>query len=86
MIASPRKEIVIAGVVVMQVSDDDMLDLVTPAGDVLVSVNEFARAALGFVAHTGAFYVRELPGELTDDEKVALIATLVEYRILREGG
>jgi hypothetical protein len=63
-----------------------MIDLLTPAGDVLVSVNEFARDALSFVARTGAFYVRELPGDLTDDEKVALVATLVEYRILRVGG
>jgi hypothetical protein len=66
--------------------EGEMIDLVTPAGDVLVTVNEFARDALAFVAQTGAFYVRELPGELTDDEKIALIATLVEYRILRVGG
>jgi hypothetical protein len=65
---------------------DDMIDLVTTAGDVLMTVNEFARDALAFVARTGAFYVRELPGELDDDEKVALISTLVEYRILRVGG
>jgi hypothetical protein len=64
----------------------EMIDLVTPAGDILVSVNDFAREALTFVAQTGTFYVRELPGELTDDEKVALIATLVEYRVLRVGG
>jgi hypothetical protein len=62
---------------------DEMVELVTPGGDVLVSVNDFASDALRFVADTGAFYVRELPGELTDDEKVALIGTLVEYKILR---
>ena len=66
--------------------EGEMIDLVTPAGDVLVTVNEFGRDALAFVAQTGAFYVRELPGELADDEKIALIATLVEYRILRVGG
>jgi hypothetical protein len=66
--------------------EGEMIDLVTPGGDVLVTVNEFGRDALAFVAQTGAFYVRELPGELTDDEKITLIATLVEYRILRVGG
>ena len=62
---------------------DDMIDLVTATGEVLMTVNELAFDALAFVAQAGAFYVRELPGELTADEKVALIATLVEYRILR---
>ena len=42
-----------------------------------------AADALGFIADTGAFYVRELPGELTDEEKVALIATPIEYKVLR---
>jgi hypothetical protein len=60
-----------------------MVELVTPLGDILVSVNELARDALAFLARTGAFYVRELPGELDDEERVALIATLVQYRLLR---
>ena len=51
-------------------------------GDVLLSVNKIAREALAFVARTGAFYVRELPG-LTNEEQVALIATLVEHKLLR---
>lgn len=63
--------------------EGDMIDLVTPNGEVLMTVNELARDALAFVAQTGTFYVRELPGELTAEEKVALIATLVEYRVLR---
>ncbi len=64
----------------------EMLELVTPTGDVLLSVNEVARDALGFACRTGAFYVRELPGGLTDHEKVALVATLVECRVLRLAG
>ena len=60
-----------------------MVDLLSPRGDVLLTINELARDALAFVAHTGAFYVRELPGDLDDDEKIALIATLVENRLLR---
>lgn len=58
-------------------------ELVTPQGELLVSVNELAREALAFVAETGAFFVRELPGDLDDEEKVALVATLVEYKLLR---
>jgi hypothetical protein len=38
---------------------------------------------MSFIAETGAFYVRELPGGLGDDEKIALIATLVEHKLLR---
>jgi len=64
----------------------DMVDLVTLDGTALMSVNEFATDALEFIARTGAFYVRELPGGLTDDEKVALVSTLIEYRILRAAG
>ena len=64
---------------------DGMIDLVDATGDVLLSVNELAREALAFISQTGAFYVRELPGDLTDEEKVALIATLVKYKLLRVG-
>ena len=66
-------------------SADDMVDLIGRNGRVLFSVNEIARAALRFIAGTGAFYVRELPGDLTDDEKVALIATLIDMKLLRVG-
>ena len=61
----------------------DMIDLLSPTGDVTISVNEIARPALTFVAQTGAFYVRELPGELDNDEKVALVAELVRCGVLR---
>jgi hypothetical protein len=64
----------------------DLVELVTLDGTVLMSINEVALDALAFIARTGAFYVRELPGDLTDDEKVALVAMLVEYRLLRAGG
>lgn len=65
--------------------EDGMIDLVGPAGDVVFSVNHFGRDALGFIAATGVFYVRELPGELNDEEKVALIEALVEARLLKVG-
>jgi hypothetical protein len=66
-------------------STDDMVDLIGRNGRILFSVSEIAREALRFIAGTGAFYVRELPGDLSDDEKVALIATLADMKLLRVG-
>jgi hypothetical protein len=63
--------------------EDGMACLSGPGGRTDVVVNEIAREALEFIAVTGSFFVRELPGALTDDEKVGLVATLVEYRVLR---
>src|SRR5262249_43252936 len=65
--------------------EGEMVDLLNAEGDVLLSINDIARDALAFVAQTGVFYVRELPGNLIDEEKIALIATLVEYKLLRVG-
>jgi hypothetical protein len=66
--------------------DNDMVELLDRNGEVVFAVNLFAREALAFLADTGAFYVRELPGDLDDQEKVALVSTLVEQRLLRLGG
>jgi hypothetical protein len=63
--------------------DADMVELVTESGDAIFAVNDVAAPALGFVAATGAFHVRELPGGLDDEEKVALAATLIECRVLK---
>jgi hypothetical protein len=41
------------------------------------------RDAIDFIASTGAFYVRELPGDLTGEERVATVKALVKYRLLR---
>jgi hypothetical protein len=38
---------------------------------------DIAYDALEFIAQTGAFYVRELPGGLTDKERVALVEALL---------
>ena len=62
---------------------DNMVDLIGRHGQVLLSVNDIAWEALQFVLDTGAFYVRELPGGLTDDERIGLIATLVDMKLLR---
>jgi hypothetical protein len=71
----------------LAVRDDGAdVDLVAPDGHVLLTVNALAREALAFVAATAAFHVRELPGDLTDAEKVALAATLVRCRVLKVAG
>jgi hypothetical protein len=76
-----------AGQLSLRSSDDmdDMVDLIARNGRVLFSVSEIACDALRFIGGTGAFYVRELPGDLKDDEKVALIATLIDMKLLRVG-
>lgn len=61
----------------------DMVELLNSRGESLFAVNDLARDALEFIAQTGAFYVRELPGGLHDDEKIALAAALVECKVLR---
>jgi hypothetical protein len=61
-----------------------LVSLLTQSGEVLVSASELAEDALAFIARTGAFYVREVPG-LDDEEKVALMATLVAHNVLRVG-
>jgi hypothetical protein len=64
-------------------SVDGMVDLIDRDGRALLSVSDVAREALQFIASTGAFYVRELPGDLTEEEKVALVSALVELKVLR---
>jgi len=66
-------------------SADGMVDLVDGRGRTLLSVSAVAENALRFIADTGAFYVREVPGGLTDEEKVALVSALVELRVVRVG-
>lgn len=62
---------------------DDGVELLNADGIPLFAVNDLAREALEFIAGTGAFYVRELPGDLDDEEKVGLAAALVECKVLR---
>ncbi|EUA04091.1 hypothetical protein I547_1591 [Mycobacterium kansasii 824] len=49
----------------------------------VLSVNDMAGAALQFIIAAGAFYVRELPGGLTDDEKIGLAQALVRSGVLK---
>lgn len=62
---------------------DSITELIDDCGTVILSANAIAYDALLFIAQTGAFYVRELPGGLTDDEKVNLIKTLTSWGLLR---
>jgi hypothetical protein len=61
----------------------NVAELTSAQGAVLMAVDAIARDALEFIARTAAFYVRELPGDLTDEEKVGLVSALVEFKLLR---
>jgi hypothetical protein len=63
--------------------EEGTVDVLNAQGEVLLTVSEMARSALEFVTRTPTFFARELPGDLTDEEKVGLVSTLVEYRLLR---
>jgi hypothetical protein len=65
---------------------DDMRDLISPEGETLFAVNDLAAEAMMFLARTAVFYIRELPGQLEDGEKVELARTLVQCRILKVVG
>jgi hypothetical protein len=60
-----------------------MVNLVDKRGVVRLSVSALAESALCFAIGTGSFFARELPGDLTEEEKVALVAMLVSCCILR---
>ncbi len=63
--------------------DDDTVALIDSVGDPVLSVDALALPAMSFIARTGDFCVRDLPGDLTDEEKVALITPLVRSGVLR---
>lgn len=65
------------------VVDDDTVHLIEDTGHIALSVNELASEAMHFIAETQDFYVRELPGGLTADEKVAVITPLIGAGVLR---
>ncbi|MFF0156066.1 glycine-rich domain-containing protein [Streptomyces sp. NPDC005263] len=62
--------------------DEDMIELLNGKGEPIFAVDRIARSALEFITRTGTFFVRELPGDLMDDQKIALVSTLVENKIL----
>lgn len=62
---------------------DGYVALCRTDGTAVLSVNDMACAALQFIIAAGAFYVRELPGGLTDDEKIGLAQALVRSGALK---
>ena len=81
---TPRRRVINDAAGRMRVRiEGELVSLESDAGDVHVSAGPLALAALRFIARTDAFYVRELPGKLTSDEQVVLVATLVERQVLR---
>jgi hypothetical protein len=63
--------------------DGDTVQLIDVTGASVLSVNALALEALDFIAQNRDFYVRELPGGLTDDEKVSVVQPLVRSGVLR---
>lgn len=59
------------------------VDLINASGATVMTVNDLAGPALDFIAGTGVFYVRELLGNLSLDEKTALVKALVSGGLLR---
>lgn len=66
--------------------DDDMVELLNGKGEPVFAVDQVARTALEFIVNTGTFFVREIPGELDDDQRIALVSTLVEQKLLDLAG
>ena len=65
------------------VVDDGTVHLIDDTGHTALSVNVLACEAMSFIAETRDFYVRELPGGLTADEKVGVITPLIRSGVLR---
>ena len=82
-IVPPRRMINDKAGRLMLVRRDRTITLTDHTGAVLISVNDLAYPALNFVTQTSDFYVRELPGTLTDDEKVGLAQALAKSGVLR---
>jgi hypothetical protein len=63
--------------------DDHTAHLTDDSGNTVLTVDELALEALDFIARAPDFYVRELPGDLTAEEKAGVIAPLVRLGVLR---
>ncbi|WP_319430535.1 hypothetical protein [Mycobacterium sp. RTGN5] len=71
-----------AGILIAD-SDYHTVRLIDGTGATVLYVDALARDAVDFIARTRDFYVRELPGDLTDDEKVGVVQALVRSGVLR---
>ncbi|OBF96218.1 hypothetical protein A5790_05910 [Mycobacterium sp. 852002-51152_SCH6134967] len=64
-------------------AEDHTVHVVDGTGNTVLSVDEMAIEAVEFIVNMHAFYVRELPGDLTAAEKVGLIQPLIRLGVLR---
>jgi|GEM_PF-2346181 len=72
-----------AGKLFLKDDEDGMINMINENGSILLTINSLAREAMEFIVSTKAFYVRELSGGLTDEEKNQLISTMIEFKILK---
>ncbi len=63
--------------------DDGTVHLVDDSEGIVLSVNDVALEAIDFIARMDGFYVRELPGDVTTEEKIGVIQPLVRLGVLR---
>ena len=81
---APARRVINDGAEVLTVrSDGHTVQLNDGNGNAVLMVNALASDAVDFIARTSDFYVRELPGGLTDDEKVGLLQPLVRAGVIR---
>jgi hypothetical protein len=59
------------------------VELIGPRQCPILTVNDLAYDAMEFICHTRSFYVRELPGDLSDSEKIGLVTVLMRSNLLR---
>jgi len=69
----------------LMLQDAGRVELIAAGGEVVFGVSAIAADAISFMADAGAFYVRELPGDLDGDEKIDLVSTMVQQKLLRVG-
>lgn len=59
------------------------VELIGPRQTPILAVNDLACDAMEFICRTRSFYVRELPGDLSADEKIGLVTVLMKSNLLR---
>lgn len=63
--------------------ENGMIDLLGKKGNLVLSVSDIAKDAISYIVRSPAFYVREVPGGLTEEEIIGLVQIFVEYNLLR---
>jgi hypothetical protein len=63
--------------------EGDEVRVVAPDGKTMFAVDQRRLPAMQFIVPCQPFFVRELPGELSDDEKISLVSNLVARKLVR---